>query len=116
MLPQCGAGIFFTLMTGEGAVEYAKRWIWRVYRRTVGLRRGIAECRENDGGRAAREPTGQDDSGSHRHSRCGALLPCAISFEDKTLDQAHFTAYMYSIGVSIPLSLAIDVVKGSTIF
>lgn len=28
-------------MTEEGAVEYAQRWIWRVYSRNAGLSRGI---------------------------------------------------------------------------
>lgn len=43
MVPECGAGMLFTLMTGAGAVEYALRWIWRasVYTRNVGLRAGM---------------------------------------------------------------------------
>lgn len=41
MLPECGAGTFVTFMTGEGALEYARYWIWRVYSRKAGLRRGI---------------------------------------------------------------------------
>lgn len=43
MLPECGAGTLVTFMTGDGAVEYAQRCIWRVYSRKAGLMRGIAE-------------------------------------------------------------------------
>ena len=48
MLPECGAGTLVTFMTGDGAVEYAQRCIWRVYSRKAGLRRGIVMQVQDD--------------------------------------------------------------------